>query len=198
MAQFTFELKQDLFLPATGNPNKGYLYFPKTAFGLSYEVKPFLKKKSLTVLLGVAELATDEICWPLTIYEITENGFPTDEYSNQAAYDTYLSEKVSLETEIESLGLSIDALLTAQEAIEDNTSQEYLTLQAEIDAEYVLLNTKISDLASLVPVHLETLYINKYDDVIEYFKGDGSLTDEGIEWAKTVRYGGTTLGNLIV
>lgn len=61
MTQCTFALKKDLIIPATGNPNKGYLYFPKSLFGFSYEVRPQPKKKQLTVLLGVAELATEEI-----------------------------------------------------------------------------------------------------------------------------------------
>lgn len=62
MSQLIFELKQDLVLPATGNPNKGYLLFPKALFGLSYAVTPDPKKRTLSVLLAVAELATQEVC----------------------------------------------------------------------------------------------------------------------------------------
>jgi hypothetical protein len=38
-----------------------------------------------------------------------------------------------------------------------------------------------SNLESLEPVTLNDTYINKYSEVIDYFKGDGTLTAEGIE-----------------
>lgn len=198
MTQFTFELKQDLFLPATGNPNKGYLYFPKAEFGLSYEVKPNPKKKVLYVTLGVAELSTDDMAWPLTIYAITEHGFPTSQYVNQAEYDVYVAARTAIEVTINTLSSELDTLLATQALIEDTTSQEYLDLQIPIDAKTAEVNVKIEELNALTPVVLETLFINKYDDVINYFKGDGSLTEEGIEWAKTVYYEDYQLGDLII
>lgn len=96
------------------------------------------------------------------------------------------------------ISTELDALTTAQELIEDVESQEYLDLQISIDAKRAESDAKILELQKLVPVELQTLFINKYDDVVLYFKGDGSLTDEGVEWAKTVRYGNITLGDLIV
>lgn len=198
MTQYTFELQQDLTVPATGNPNKGYLYFPKSLFGLSYEVRPQPKKKQLSVLLGVAELATGDIFWPLTIYDITEAGFPTDKYENQAEYDTYIATRTALENEMNTLASELDVITAAQDLVEDETSQEYLDLQAANKAKRAELDAKILEIAELPEVHRQTLYINKHDDVIDYFKGDGSLTDEGITWAKTVYYEGIQLGNIVV
>lgn len=198
MAQLTHLLKQDLFLPATGNPSKGYLYFPKSEFGLSYEVRPNPKKKTLTVLLGVAELATDELVWPLTIYNITEEGFTTTEFfSNQAEYDTYVTQKALLESQHALLLEELQILLATQGGIEDHESQEFIDATAAVAAKDAEIAVKLEQLAQLTEVTLQPAVINKYDDVITYFKGDGSLTEEGIEWAKTVYYNGQLIGDLV-
>lgn len=181
MVQYTYELRKDLTIPATGNPNKGYLYFPKSLFGLSYEVRTQPRKRQLSVLLGVAELSTGEIFWPLTIFEITEAGFPTNEYENQAEYDEYIATKTKLEDETNMLASELDVITIAQEAIEDQTSQEYSDLEVSREAKRAELDAKILALSELPIVDRRTLYINKYSDVIDYFKGDGTLTDEGIE-----------------
>ena len=107
-------------------------------------------------------------------------------------------EKTAIEDAINVIFSELDALTSAQELIEDVNSQEYMDLQTSIDTKRAESNEKILELQKLVPVELQTLFINKYDDVVLYFKGDGSLTDEGVEWAKTVRYGNITLGDLIV
>lgn len=198
MAQFTFELKQDLILPATGNPNKGYLLFPKAQFGLSYEVKPNPKKKVLYVTLGVAELTTDEMVWPLTVYPITEAGFTTSQYENEAEYNAYVTQKAQLESELAQLSLELHTLITNRDSILDLESQEYLDATSLVETKNAEVNAKHAELGALVPVVLQPLIINRYDDVIGYFKGDGSLTDEGIAWAKTVYYEDYQLGDLIV
>ena len=53
---YTYTFKQDFIIPATGNPNAGYILFPKTEFGLSYEVKPDPINKKMTVILWVSKL----------------------------------------------------------------------------------------------------------------------------------------------
>lgn len=40
-------------------------------------------------------------------------------------------------------------------------------------------------------------YVNAYDEVIGYLKGDGSFTEEGIEWAKNTPLNGVTVGDYI-
>jgi hypothetical protein len=198
MAQFTFPLKQDLILPATGNPNKGYLLFPKNQFGLSYEVKPNAKKRILSVILGVAELSTDELIWPLNIYQITDDGFTTSAfYSNQAEYDIYIFQKATIEEELTNLTAEIGQLYNDRESLIDETSQEYIDITDEIILKESQRNDKMDERDSLKEVILEPGIINRYDDVIGYFKGDGSLTEEGIAWAKTVYYNGILLGDLI-
>lgn len=198
MSQFTFQLKQDLVLPATGNPNKGYLLFPKAIFGLSYEVKPNPKKKILQVLLGVAELANDELVWPLTMYTITDSGFSTPTVTNQAEIDAYISTQSTLLTNLETLDLTLSSLNAQAQVYIDNEEVIPEELAAQINVTLTEMDAITTQLSSLVNPEVEYLVINRYDDVINYFKGDGSLTEEGIEWAKTVYYGDYQLGDLII
>jgi hypothetical protein len=198
MNQFTYQLKEDLIIPATGNPNKGYLLFPKDEFGLSYEVQPNPRKKTMTVILGVAKLETDEIVWPLTAYKITEFGFVTSQYSNQSEYDAYIVQKDLLDGELAALNSELLLLTETLNGIQDQSSQEYLDGENAIALKQIEIQEKNNEIANLPIVSLKPLIINKYDDVISYFKGDGSLTEEGIAWAKTVYYGKYQLGDLIV
>lgn len=197
MSQLTFQLKQDLILPATGNPSKGYLLFPKSEFGLSYEVKPNPKKKVLYVTLAVAELSTDNLVWPLTIYAITENGFGTSTITNQADIDNANASRNTLFSQIAVKDASLSTLITQAEN-PDLTEEELAILNSDISTLQSELTELHTQLESTVVPAPDYLIINRYDDVIDYFKGDGSLTSEGIEWAKTVYYGDYQLGDLII
>lgn len=183
--------KQDFIVPATGNPSAGYILFPKTEFGLSYEVKPDPINKKMTVILWVSKLQLNKRVWPLEIYEITEQGFPTNEYSNQIEYDEYISQKNDLQNQINILNMDLEVLLSNLPTAEDPD------IQNSINEKIQEISSATLQLNSLEEVKLEIVYINKYDDVIQYFKGDGSLTDEGIEWAKTVYYNGQLIGDLV-
>lgn len=57
---------------------------------------------------------------------------------------------------------------------------------------------RITDAGFPVKVGEETVFINRYDDVIGYFKGDGSLTDQGVAWAKAVSFNGKTIGEYVL
>ena len=207
MSKLTYKLKQDLLLPATGNPSKGYLLFPKTEFGLSYQSNPNPRKKTMSVLLGVADIFTDEIVWPLTIYEITEDGFLTSQMSNQDEIDAYNNNRHTLEDAISSLIINIQQKeQEIQSYIDQNLPiQEYSIqfesvpqiLKDELQSMISSLNTLNTELLNLVSPEPIPIYINKYDDVIGYFKGDGSLTEEGVQWARSVYYNGILIGDLI-
>lgn len=56
---------------------------------------------------------------------------------------------------------------------------------------------KITEQGFPVEVDGVVTYINKYSEVIAYFKGDGSLTPEGIIWAKTTTFNGATIGDYV-
>lgn len=59
---------------------------------------------------------------------------------------------------------------------------------------YNLVRAEISDLESQKPIEL---FVNKYETVINYFEKDGSITDEGIVWAKQLPFLGKTIGYYI-
>jgi hypothetical protein len=194
---FTYRLKNDLILPATGYPSAGYLFFPKNEFGLTYEVYPRPKQKTMVVKLGIGRLETDDMVWELTNYEITEKGFPTSQYQNQSEIDVYNQTRQNLEQSINSLSLEIslkeDEIKTYIDSsliVPQNLIDEYNSLKAERD-------NAITELSNLVSPEPIPIYINKYDDVIGYFKGDGSLTEEGVQWARSVYYNGILIGDLI-
>lgn len=84
-----------------------------------------------------------------------------------------------------------------KEAILDIESQEYLDAQANVDTKNSEREAKIVEIENLPIVSLQTLYTNKYEDVIGYFNGDGTLTNEGIEWAKQVKFLGEPISNYI-
>lgn len=195
---FTYILKNDLILPAIGYPSAGYLLFPKNEFGLTYEVYPKPKQKTMIVKLGVGRLSTGDMVWELTNYDITEKGFITSQISNQSEIDIYNETKKNLESNIISLNNNI---ITKQIEIQSYTNQNLeipQILKDELQSMISSLNTLNTELNSLIEPEPIPIYINKYDDVIGYFKGDGSLTEEGVQWAKTVYYNGVLLGDLIV
>lgn len=189
----THTFKQDFIIPATGNPNAGYILFPKTEFALTYEVRPNAAQKTMTVILWVCKISDNSKVWPLEIYDITEKGFPTSVFTNQNEYAAYIETKTQLENSISTLAEELESirgqLPTAGENLGHlndllNTKKEELT-QLE------------KDLANLEVVQPIPVHINTYDEVVNYFKGDGSLTPEGIEWAKTVYYKGQLIGDII-
>ena len=193
MTNTSFPLIKNLILPATGNPNKGYLLFPAGQFSLSYDVVPKPKVSQLDIILTVVETSTKQTVWPLGIYEITTKGFKSDTPSNQAEYDAYI-------TELQTRQAAVDAsAITYQEAQEIVDLAEVPT-QEQIDsrdAARLAHTANVDALESLEEVSLTYDYINKYEDVIQYFRGDGTLTDEGIAWAKQVTFLGEPLSNYI-
>ena len=126
----------------------------------------------------------------LEIYEITEQEFPTNKYSNQIEYDEYISQENNLQNQI-------NILNTDLELLQSDLTSEDPDIQNLINEKIQEISSLTSQLNSLEEVKLELLYINNYDDVIQYFKGNGSLTDEGIEWTKTVYYNGQLISDLV-
>lgn len=187
MNNTTFALTKNLIVPATGNPSKGYLLFPAGQFGLSYNTIPKPKLSQISITLTVVDLATQEDVWILGIYNITEDGFPY--ITNQAAHNAYLQTKADLEQ------LAITKQNTANALYEQ--AQEDPNLMETYTIALADLESTQSELANLPVVVLEYEYINKYSDIIDYFNGDGTLTEEGIAWAKQVAFLGEPLSNYI-
>lgn len=188
MKNTTFILTKNLVVPATGNPSKGYLLFPAGLFGLSYNTLPKPRQSQINITLTVVDLTTEEDVWILGTYEITENGFPV--VANQVEYDSYLEVKSALEA-IVNEKQEIANNLYAQYLEDPSYLESYNAAEADLEASRV-------ELYALPVVNLEYESTNKYSDVIDYFKGDGTLTDEGVLWAKQVKFLGESLGDYIM
>jgi len=187
MSNATFPLTKNLVIPATGNPSKGYLLFPAGEFALSYDVRPQSRKNKLEIILTVEEISTGETAWILGIYEITEIGFP--KVINQSEYDKYTQDVASLTASM--------IPLVQQRATLLSTLAEYPENQSQIDSLTTTIEDYQTQINNLAEVVLQVEYVNKYSDIIQYFNGDGTLTPEGIEWAKQVIFLGEPLSNYI-
>ena len=197
MTQTSFQLKIDLQLPATGNPNKGYLLFPKDEFQLSYEARPNAKNKTLQIIVLVVD-KDENVVWPLHIYNITQEGFTTDEVINQDEINEYNVTLQNLNEQLVNLNAELTTLQETYDALEDKTTPEAEALLAQITAKQEEVNTVQLQISSLVPVQPVYKVENRYDEVITYFNGDGTLTPEGIEWAKTQKLNGVLFSDIVI
>ena len=197
MSQTSFQLKIDLQLPATGNPNKGYLLFPKDEFQLSYEARPNAKNKTLQIIVLVVD-KDENVVWPLHIYNITQEGFTTDEVINQDEINEYNVTLQNLNEQLVNLNAELTTLQETYDALEDKTTPEAEALLAQITAKQEEVNTVQLQISSLVPVQPVYKVENRYDEVITYFNGDGTLTPEGIEWAKTQKLNGVLFSDIVI
>lgn len=197
MSQTSFQLKIDLQLPATGNPNKGYLLFPKDEFQLSYEARPNAKNKTLQIIVLVVD-KDENVVWPLHIYNITQEGFTTDEVINQDEINEYNVTLQNLNEQLVNLNAELTTLQETYDALEDKTTPEAEALLTQITAKQEEVNTVQLQISSLVPVQPVYKVENRYDEVITYFNGDGTLTPEGIEWAKTQKLNGVLFSDIVI
>ena len=199
---FLFALKRSIILP---QEDGSFLVYPKSTFSFAYSVVPNPKARSLRISLLLANSVTEEIKRTIAEFEVTDAGFPTDVIVNQAEIDAW------------------QALFEAQSETYSTAAQEYAVkkqqelallaelptnpdVQRDIDqivAELVgLLETMENEKKTLDDIRVarpapEQLFINKYDDLIGYFNNDGSITDAGIIWARTVPFFGATIGDFL-
>ena len=88
------------------------------------------------------------------------------------------------------------------EAINQVDIDAALAQRATLEAE--LVNADIADIAELerqlsevtVPDTVQEVR-SRYSEVISFFNGNGTITEQGIEWAKTAPLGAETVGDYI-
>jgi hypothetical protein len=227
MTQYTFNFKEDFEMPA-GNyfPVGATLKFNKDAFGLTYNVFPNPKTKTIRVNLNIINFATDSNIWDVYAWLITEQGFPTDVVINQDEINKY---EVTLQTLTNQLAIlndeltglqnqkvllqnEVNALQAQYDALEDKTTPEATALLQQIteknteiaivEDSIVYKNNEITnkqnEINSLVRPQPVYEYVNKYSDVLQYFNNDGSLTEDGIVWAKTIKLFGKPISDYII
>ncbi len=199
---FLFNLKRSIILP---QEDGSYLVYPKNAFSFAYAVIPDPKRRALRISLLMANKATEAIVRTIAEFDVTDAGFPTGVTTNQAEIDAWQLDFDSLMEDY--------AKATNDYAVK---KQEELALLAELPNDPEVQKDLDIVVAALVGLKeaMETakaavdvkrterpapveLFINKYDDLIGYFNNDGSITDDGIVWARTVPFFGATIGDFL-
>jgi hypothetical protein len=187
-----FPLTANLIVPATGNPNKGFLLFPAAQFGLAYDVLPKPRQETLTIVLTVVEMSTGEVVWPLGTYEITEAGFP-----HRVNYEEIIAAEAVVSSVTAEWEVLHEVFRAADTALNADPLNEEL-LEAYTVA-YTAVTAKLDEVnaAKAAVPEPDIIWINKYSTVVQMLNGDGTLTEEGVEWAKGIDLGDVTIGDYI-
>lgn len=194
MENLMYELKQDLVVPQINN----YLFFPKDLFGLSNltHVYPLIKKIEVE-LIGVSKENPNNYTI-LNRYTVTEIGEKTNTVLNQQEITNNNALLQSLNQEKADYEKLYSEANQQLNELEDPESQEAIALVEELQNIQLQLNDVMLQINAWVEILPEYEHINKYDDVIGYFKNDGSLTPEGLVWAKTITFMGAPIGDYIL
>lgn len=198
MSQYVFDLKRPIIIPSP-NIRRAFLIFPKDTCSLSYEILPKPKDSSMTVILTIVDKETSSVLLQLSQYNITETGFPSGIYENQAQRDQWQSQYDPLALQLAQKQQTYYGLQTEVITL-TNTNQEVpqalLDEITVLEGEMATLESSITALGE-IPSGQE-IYINKYSEIIGYFDNKGAITAEGIAWAKTINFLGATLGDYLV
>ena len=194
--EFIFKLKRALVIPINEFANEGVIVYNSREFALGYSVIPNPKEKELSVSLIIYRIADERLIRNLATYRITEQGFPTGEIVNAVEIED------ANKAYIKALGFvnATTATLTALYVLEAQASAELedtSAIVAQIQIAQQELEQYKSDLKSIVIPAPELAYWNKYSDIIDYFNKDGSITEEGLAWAKSVPFLGLTLNDYL-
>lgn len=180
------------------NVKNAFLVFPYQTCSLSYDVVPLPKEDAMSVTLSLVDKVSGVTIFPLGNYKITEQGFPTGVVLNQAEIDAYNSSLAPLTAEYNSLQTTIFAK-QSDIAIAAAQGTDTKDLEAELVLLLEDLNAVSSAIAALGEVPEKQFeYRNKYSEVIQYFDNSGTITQDGIMWAKTIPFLGLTIGDFIV
>lgn len=199
---FLFNLKRSIILP---QDDGSYLVYPKSAFSFAYAVVPDPKRRVLRISLLLANKGSEEITRTIAEFDVTDEGFHTGVITNQAEIDAW---QLDFDSLMEDFAKATNDLVAKK--------QQELELLAELPTNPDLQRDLDEVVAALVTLKetMETakaavdlkrterpapveLFINKYDDLIGYFNNDGSITDAGIVWARTVPFFGATIGDFL-
>lgn len=194
---YTFNLKRNIILPSPTVRN-ALLVFPSWLCALSYKVIPYPREKRLEVFLIVVDKVDNSVLFDLAHFVITEAGFGTGVFANQAdldTWDTAAAPLLALSKNLNELLMSKD--FEIQQIVHSGGSPS----QALLDE----VSTIVSDLAHIAAdlEHLgprpesQEVVINRYSDVIGYFDNTMSITADGILWAKQIPFLGATIGDFI-
>lgn len=198
MPIFFFPLKTALVIPSTEAAGHGLLVFLPGDNGFTYKVSPDPVSKSLNVSLFLTSEKNPDWLFKLAAFDITEAGFPTGVLLNQQEVDDYANNVSQINADIAANKISLSAKYAERAAFIAENEDIPLELSQEIfDLEKAALlladqRNNVGDAPTPEPE-----IVNKYSEVINYFDRDGSITADGIEWAKGIRFAGLTIGDYI-
>lgn len=221
-SQHIFPLSRPLVL---NHPTGGLLVFTGAKHAFGYRVFPDPVNEKMRVDLLVVDVKTGRQVHEIESFEITEAGFPTGIVTNSAALQAWdaqfeaarqlsLAKNGSVDSfrqgEKEKLGLLAekqdvragtpegperDALDDEIRAILEQVEKAQADLKkSEEDADDA--RVAFANLTGTRPAE-EVLVINRYSEIIGYFSGDGSITPEGIDWARNIPFLGGKLGDYL-
>lgn len=197
--KFIYKLKRALALPVSKTQKRGYVVYNSRDFGIGYNSVPNPRDKVLQVSLAIFDIESNEMVQSIDNYIITEAGFPTNVVINQTDIDNAKELIASKQSDVAKVEGRLQAAYSEEAAAvaEGATQQELDAIATEIQqyiAEFRAIQVELQQLSVPAP---QILYVNKYSDIIKYFSNDGSITDEGVVWAKSIPFLGLTLGDYI-
>lgn len=197
MNNFIFKIKRSIVIPVNDFVNDGIIVYNTRNFGLGYSVIPNPREKVMTISLLVFRLVDEVVVRTLATFNVTEEGFKTDVVLNQDEINAITLRRNKL---IETIAKTTSELniLYVQEAAMAGDGLDVTEISKQIQQKESAvreLNLQLNEEILPQPIYL---YINKYSDIINYFEKDGSITTDGIEWAKTVPFKGGTLNDYII
>jgi len=195
-SQFIFKLKRPIVFPISQSDNQGVVVYNSRDFAFGYSIIPNPKEKQLTVTLLIYRVADEVVIRSIATFNITEQGFPTGVLLNQADIDAALASKVKLQDSIDKAALTLQALYAQEAALAEQGEDTSVVSATIVATSNQLLQDRLK-LSTLVVPTPELEYANRYSDIIDYFNKDGSITEAGIEWAKSVPFLGLTLNDYL-
>lgn len=193
---FIFRIKRPIVLPVNQYANEGSLVYNTRDFGFGYSIIPNPREKVMTISLLVFRIADEVVIRTLATFNVTEQGFITSVVLNQADIDKAVSNRADINAHILESSERLMAL-RAEEAALAEAGESTVEISATIEALMTQISKYLDDLNAITIPQAEYLYVNKYSDIINYFDKDGSITEAGIEWAKTVPFLGATLNDYL-
>lgn len=190
--EFIFKLKRAIAFPVSLYDNQGIIVYNERDFALGYSTVPNPKEKMITINLLMYRLSDEVVTRVLNTFVITEQGFPSGGILNSEDIAIANAKAAKFVETIAALQESVLAL-SIEEAALAASGQDTTEIGAAIlELNHQLDTARIGQQTLVIP-QPELEYVNKYSDIINYFNKDGSITEAGIVWARTVPFMGVTL-----
>lgn len=129
------------------------------------------KAKEITLSYSVLRVLDTVNIYPnFYTFEIERRGWETDTLKNEKKYNKYLSDKATLESELEALRTQLETI--------PQDSTELIRLQ------YEAISAKETEYFTLKEVEPKYIWTDRYNDVMTFYIDNSTLTPAGKQWVK--------------